>query len=835
MFSHFWNTTVSAQDNEQIQPVTSNTMKSPRQSHASPDPIQRAPTDHLEDSQKPMRSKILKPMGFDFETTTHVPGHFILSAGPSENLMEVDTVTVGPVPGPLTVSTGPLEKPMEPNTLAVSAMAPQPTKAQVEVQRNLSRSPTPRLDMQKRRAKRRHNLDTDPTTNATTNTRQGTSQDVPMSRIAIQEKDKLIELLKNEASGQLLMIWRENNVKNMESLVQKVDHITEELKTKDAILERVQAKETKKLAEEEVGKPVDATNSGEQPLALLQNTNPHSNNPQSANSGHPLPLNPPLLFSRPTRDEDEDMYMGDSEADKLEGKGTQKKTMRKRKGKAWEVEDHNSDTMSELDMSELDVSRSDMSGSDKGELDKGEEAPRVKVVIPSGSSRVQPPYKFLKPKGGGGPCLQVKPSQVLPDTDGSSESDNPPHVFNTIPNPLNLPHDTLVALTQTILGVIGQKDILSTQKRRRKIKSEKIKQPTAMCHKEMNILLEIKNDKNIVLKTPPSKKEIEDFAEERGPGPVLKPMRLSFDVSASHAWNIDLVEQFVGQVKRNHTIGEAEESLLYELFVQRFYSLKREYNKWKLKDGEDTVQRAQRVKELKRLERGMRRKDTRRNNDRLDIAEGNREGKDGRVDPVWDFLYNATKLLPCKGMSSDESGQEGWGSPYYIRAREWQNRELILNNRPGNPPRERQRIVAAATSIRKAIPNLPKNFYDKTWVNEHIFTYGLEASVGNQSTDEEDLGQLSDVKRSKWICTLGQPEYLQMKTMIDEGKRWEESARTARNPGGILEFLVNGNIPGGFLVNSRWIPGGFLVNSWWIPGGFLVNSWWIPGGFLVDS
>ncbi|KAF8808894.1 hypothetical protein BYT27DRAFT_7188403 [Phlegmacium glaucopus] len=30
----------------------------------------------------------------------------------------------------------------------------------------------------------------------------------------------------------------------------------------------------------------------------------------------------------------------------------------------------------------------------------------------------------------------------------------------------------------------------------------------------------------------------------------------------------------------------------------------------------------------------------------------------------------------------------------------------------------------------------------------------------------------------------------------------QESARTARNPGGILEFLVNGNIPGGFLVDS---------------------------------
>ena len=35
-------------------------------------------------------------------------------------------------------------------------------------------------------------------------------QDVLVTRIAIQEKDKSIELLKDEASGQLLMIQRNN-------------------------------------------------------------------------------------------------------------------------------------------------------------------------------------------------------------------------------------------------------------------------------------------------------------------------------------------------------------------------------------------------------------------------------------------------------------------------------------------------------------------------------------------------------------------------------------------------------------------------------------------------
>lgn len=130
----------------------------------------------------------------------------------------------------------------------------------------------------------------------------------------------------------------------------------------------------------------------------------------------------------------------------------------------------------------------------------------------------------------------------------------------------------------------------------------------------MNTLLEIGIDKDIVLKTPPTIEEIEAFAEERGPGPVFKPMRLSFDVTVKHAWNNDLAEQFVEQFMRDHKISKAEEPLLYELFSVRFYSLKRRHREWKLQRGEDTVQRTQRVKENHKEERRMRRRDTRRNN-----------------------------------------------------------------------------------------------------------------------------------------------------------------------------------------------------------------------------
>ena len=135
-----------------------------------------------------------------------------------------------------------------------------------------------------------------------------------------------------------------------------------------------------------------------------------------------------------------------------------------------------------------------------------------------------------------------------------------------------------------------------------------------MCRKDMNTLLEIARDKEIVLKMPPSNEEVEAFAEETGPGPELKPMRLCFNVTAKHAWNDELAEQFVTNFRRFHEIGIHEEPLLYELFAVRFSSLKRRYREWQLKRGEDVVQRTQRVKEMHKEERKMGRRDTRRNN-----------------------------------------------------------------------------------------------------------------------------------------------------------------------------------------------------------------------------
>lgn len=129
----------------------------------------------------------------------------------------------------------------------------------------------------------------------------------------------------------------------------------------------------------------------------------------------------------------------------------------------------------------------------------------------------------------------------------------------------------------------------------------------------MNVLLEIKKDTDIINKIPPSTEEIEAFEDDTGDGPELNPMRLCFDMPVTHAWNNDLAEQFVEQFMHHNKVEESDEALIHELFVNRFTCLKRRYNEWQFREGEDSVQRARRVKEKHQMERKMQRKDTRRN------------------------------------------------------------------------------------------------------------------------------------------------------------------------------------------------------------------------------
>ena len=62
-----------------------------------------------------------------------------------------------------------------------------------------------------------------------------------------------------------------------------------------------------------------------------------------------------------------------------------------------------------------------------------------------------------------------------------------------------------------------------------------------------------------------------------------------------------------------HEVDENEEALIHELFINCYICLKWQYNERQLKEGEDSVEHGQRIKEKHQVERKMQRKDTRQN------------------------------------------------------------------------------------------------------------------------------------------------------------------------------------------------------------------------------
>lgn len=116
---------------------------------------------------------------------------------------------------------------------------------------------------------------------------------------------------------------------------------------------------------------------------------------------------------------------------------------------------------------------------------------------------------------------------------------------------------------------------------------------------------------------------------------------------------------------------------------------------------------------------------------RAAITSENRVRPDGTIDEAWKFLNDLVIMLHQEGMSSDESDNEGSQPKYWVKIRQWRSKELNQylqqidldanqtnaygNIRPGNPVRTRKRHIKATLSHRRAIPNLPINFYDETW------------------------------------------------------------------------------------------------------------------------
>jgi hypothetical protein len=128
---------------------------------------------------------------------------------------------------------------------------------------------------------------------------------------------------------------------------------------------------------------------------------------------------------------------------------------------------------------------------------------------------------------------------------------------------------------------------------------------------------------------------------------------------------------------------------------------------------------------------------------RRDITLGNRTDPQGNVDEAWDVLHFMVETLTLGGMSSDESGEDDNGRKIYrIKKRVWRDKEITRllrfvdrdhnktncygNTRSGNPPRIRN-TRSVSESVREAVPGLPRNFYDRTWL------------IGLSNRDEKEL------------------------------------------------------------------------------------------------
>jgi hypothetical protein len=128
----------------------------------------------------------------------------------------------------------------------------------------------------------------------------------------------------------------------------------------------------------------------------------------------------------------------------------------------------------------------------------------------------------------------------------------------------------------------------------------------------MNDLIGILKDVDVLEVSQPSIDEVTLFADEEGPGPKLKPMRLYFDGNFKHPWNIDLAEQFQIYFKSKHIMDEQDDSEILDLFEQRFGNLRRKVTERKPRGDEDEIQVMQRITKARKERKEHQRPNSRR-------------------------------------------------------------------------------------------------------------------------------------------------------------------------------------------------------------------------------
>ncbi|KAJ7175609.1 hypothetical protein C8R46DRAFT_1214079 [Mycena filopes] len=247
----------------------------------------------------------------------------------------------------------------------------------------------------------------------------------------------------------------------------------------------------------------------------------------------------------------------------------------------------------------------------------------------------------------------------------------------------------------------------------------------------MQTLLGIRNDRGIgeaILKNGhcATLAEATEFAIADDPTqPTLTPFRPCWD-DIKGSWNLALEDLFLAQFKTDYPEYSSDESYIRNHFRQRLETLRaaffvqlRESNQPDLRDeAGSNRRRRERRRTLFRRRKGW----TKDNAQSIKQSNG---------EETISLLCEMVELLGTDGMSSDESGSDStkrcnvlhknWRNPDVVRLLKWidlhKPNHNVYGDRTGNPPHRRLRLPhgKAPESLRRAIANLPINFYNPIW------------------------------------------------------------------------------------------------------------------------
>ncbi|KAL0958333.1 hypothetical protein HGRIS_000478 [Hohenbuehelia grisea] len=187
-----------------------------------------------------------------------------------------------------------------------------------------------------------------------------------------------------------------------------------------------------------------------------------------------------------------------------------------------------------------------------------------------------------------------------------------------------------------------------------------------------------------------------------------------------HAWNHELASLFTDKFCAERPECPADE--VNKHFLDRFHTLRKLLNAaFNHPGGLPAYIDAER-----RRNRRQGRKKSRRD-ERLETAVAQKSST--RL-PVWSTICEVVTLLGIEGMSSDESDKDT--GDLFVVSKPWRSHDISKllqytdsqrerhnafgNQRAGNCPRKRHRLLGAKESQKAALFRLPENLYNNHWL-----------------------------------------------------------------------------------------------------------------------